>query len=322
MDDLAASTENSQGTSQPDITAHFTELVDRGGKLAFQIAMEVASLGARGERLLPMAQALEELTTEFRESSGQITGAAASHEVPNQTNYQEMVRKIDGLTGLLDSAPEEARPSLKSRSQDLALVAEKISTELDKISGSFNHQAERLTDLGTSFAALTGVAFDPEDLAIGKPENPPAGSLNLSQSDPFAKEIESPQPAEEIDPFATADSLMPADDAVDKETDFSADVTPGLESFGFSSSNEPEPVEEPVAEHVVEPAPEPAPEPVAEPAAEPLAGPAADPVLSTDEERVYDLSEFDAVSVEDSSDGAAQEDRIYDLAEFGAVGLD
>ena len=37
------------------------ELVDRGSKLAFQIAMEVARLGPRGERLLPMTQALEEL---------------------------------------------------------------------------------------------------------------------------------------------------------------------------------------------------------------------------------------------------------------------
>ncbi|MBM4130795.1 hypothetical protein FJ250_07170, partial [bacterium] len=45
------------GTPSPR-SAELEDLAAQGGKLAFQIAMEVARLGARGERLKPMSQAL------------------------------------------------------------------------------------------------------------------------------------------------------------------------------------------------------------------------------------------------------------------------
>ena len=312
LENLATSTANAPGSDHSGVPAHFTDLVDRGGKLAFQIAMEVANLGARGERLLPMAQALEELTTEFRESSGQFTEAASSSGSFDPRVFQDMARKIDGLIGLLDSVPAEPRPALWSRSQDLAQVADKISAELGNIAGSFNHQTERLTNLGVSFAALTGTSFDPEDLAVGKPDNPPNGTLEISQMDPFAKGPETPRVVEDIDPFSTGELVLPVNEEPTRESDFSFDVTPGLETFKFSTSNEPEPAEDPPALSIANSMPEGL-------LVQPVA---ADPGLSSEKERVYDLAEFGAVPVSDSPLGAEPAERIYDLAEFGAVGLD
>ncbi len=275
-----------------DVVGIFTDLVDRVGKLAFQIAMEVASLGSRGERLLPMAQSLEELTTEFRESSGLIVGSNSSSDSDEQKTMQDLTRKVEGLVGILDSVPAEANSSLKTRTSDLSQVGGAVSAELVNIAGSFNHQAERLTNLGTSFASLTGAPFDAGDLAIGKPDNPPDGTLELSQMDPFANEAEVPAPMADIDPFSTAEPVLPEMNDQERDPDFSTDVAPGMDSLDLPSN------EEPVLE------------------------PESRPGLSMDDDRVYDLSEFDAVPVEDLPSGTEDQDRIYDLAEFGAVGVD
>ena len=58
----------SPGIKPEQMGAELNDLVDRGSKLAFKIAMEVARLGPRGERLLPMSQSLEDLTTGFRKA--------------------------------------------------------------------------------------------------------------------------------------------------------------------------------------------------------------------------------------------------------------
>ncbi len=51
----------SQDSNNRDQMGKMNSLVDRGSKLAFQMAMEVARLGTRGERLLPMTQSLGRL---------------------------------------------------------------------------------------------------------------------------------------------------------------------------------------------------------------------------------------------------------------------
>jgi hypothetical protein len=347
-EELASIAASAQEVSQPDasnFTGKFTDLIDRGGKLAFQIAMEVASLGQRGERLLPMAQALEELTTEFRESAGQISGATTPAWTPDPEQFQGMNRKIDGLIGLLDSQSADSDAGAKSTQQDLPLIAENVTADLEKIAGSFNHQAERLTELGTSFAALSGVAFDPGDLAVGKPDNPPDGSLQLSQMDPFTAEPEKTSGLDDIDPFATADSVLSLGEDTAQDSDFSSDVTPGLET-DFSSAfggeeiaqnwddvpvadetvaeipeePKPLPIEAPLSDSMPDSMPDPFPTTDPAPAPTPIAS--AEPDLPQQEERVYDLSEFGAVAVDEDAAGAETVERIYDLAEFGAVGMD
>jgi hypothetical protein len=66
-----------------------------------------------------------------------------------------------------------------------------------------------------------------------------------------------------------------------------------------------------------------APEQPPESAASPLQdAPADESPLHPGGERVYDLSEFDAISLREEEPVADDEaDRIYDLSEFGAVAL-
>lgn len=328
MTNLAESAHRASQAAQPSSTGDLTDLIDRGGKLAFQIAMEVASLGPRGERLLPMAQALEELTTEFRESAGHITGAATPAWVPDPAKFQIMTRKIDGLIGLLDSQPNESEASAGNKGRDLPQVAQKATAELEKIAGSFNLQAERLTELGSSFASLTGVSFDPGDLEVGRPDNPPDGSLQLSQMDPFSTETDKPVGLEEIDPFATADSVLSLGGNQEQDSDFSSDVTPGLETNFASALSGPEVAgnwdDTPVLDEapLVEEAPVLDESPLVDTSALVHQAAPLEPALPQEEERVYDLSEFGAVAVNDSAAEADTGERIYDLAEFGAVGLD
>lgn len=329
---LADSAAETASAVPSDGGAPLTELIDRGGKLAFQIAMEVASLGQRGERLLPMAQALEELTTEFRESAGQTAGTPNPTWTPDEATFQAMTRKIDGLIGLIDTASTEPS-NPQPRTTDLAQVARKVAGDLDVLAGTFNHQAERLTGLGVSFAALTGTAFDPDDLVVGKPDNPPDGGLLLSQMDPFDMGDQKPEAPAEIDPFAVTDTMGASSPDTDHDPAFSTDVTPGLE-VSFSSMFDDAPAIEPVEPQLAEPqAPETqAPETQAPAAAVdanilPATGPdrsapeTEEPALSSDEEPVYDLTDFGALPLDEPT-ASGEEDRIYDLAEFGAVGLD
>ncbi len=297
IESLAAVETRAHTPGARSVADQLTELTERGGKLAFQIAMEVASLGERGERLLPMAQALEELTTEFRESAGRI-----QDDKKQMPRYPEMVRKLDGLIGMLDSMPAHQPSPLEARANDLNQLARRTASDLELLAGSFNHQAERLTELGVSFSALTGASFDAGDLQAGRADNPPAGSLNISQMDPFAAPSNEPESSHEIDPFATADSVLQVGQQEAHDPDFSGDVTPSVESAGF-------------VEQAEAPTFEPAPGPMDLEIESP-----AQAALSAEEERVYDLAEFGAQRVDDEPTAGA-EDRIYDLAEFGAVPL-
>jgi hypothetical protein len=290
--DLARAAESS-GT---DHLASFDELVDRGSKLAFQIAMEVARLGPRGERLLPMSQSLEELTTQFRQN----VAKAKSSGPDGVVNPESVLNRLDQIAVHLAKDGPGGAGSLVRTLQDLGPASGKLAKNLEDISDSYEQQTTRLNTLGTSFSDLSGLEFDPETVSEDEPVHPPEGGLAITQSDPFGREKEQPEASEfEVDPFGGGNDIqLPGETAESQDAGFVTDVTPGIEDNftvdSFSSISEPEP------------------EPVSEPA------------LPVEEEKVYDLREFGAVRIDQTTEPVAaveDDDRIYDLAEFGAVAL-
>lgn len=292
--DLSRATANDSAES----LATLDDLVDRGSKLAFQIAMEVARLGPRGERLLPMTQALEEQTTLFRQ-----TVAKAKSGGRNETaNPQAVLTRLEQITLQLVKEGPGGSGNLIHTLKDLGPASRKLADNLEEISSSFGQQGIRLNNLGTNFAALTGLEFDSGNLAEGEPVNPPEGNMNITQSDPFGKEEHLQDTSFEFDPFGGTTEPLSADSAILPDTGFTSNVTPGeedalqVEAFASEDPFEKEKAFEPESE----------------------------PELSSQEEKVYDLSEFGAVRVDQVNDGLVStedEDRVYDLAEFGAVAM-
>ncbi len=251
------------------------ELVDRGSKLAFQIAMEVARLGTRGERLLPMTQALEELTNEFR----QLTKALGEN---NKSETQDRIKnRLQQVQARLDQDQGQDSAKLKEVTGQLIPAAAQVSREMVDASQTFSQQADRLTQLGETLANFTGAAFNSEDISMGNPDNPPEGGLNLTQHDPFANGSELKESVTDVDPFSQSDNLLTGGTETPEDSGFMTSVTPGQDD-GYG---EPE------------------------------------TLLSTPEEKVYDLGEFGAVRVDEPQTAGADEEEVFDLAEFGAVTL-
>lgn len=183
---------------------HLNELVDKGSKLAFQVAMEVARLGTRGERLLPMTQALEELTTEFREAATALTDGGEGQ------NSAALKRRLDQVQERLARGPGPEARMVADKAQSVVAGANQVQQSLKDLAQNFAGQGSRLDNLGGRLADLTGVAFDATALDKGNPENPPEGGLNISQHDPFGQT----QPAastgsSEVDPFSTSAEASP-----------------------------------------------------------------------------------------------------------------
>ncbi|MFO7607645.1 MAG: hypothetical protein R6X35_00420 [Candidatus Krumholzibacteriia bacterium] len=302
--------------------ADLEDLVDRSNKLAFQIAMEVARLGPRGERLLPMTQALEELTTEFRQAAESTAPAPTSPDAFGTVD--QALAKVQAALEQASADSEAWRKTVR----EAAPAATEAANHLTGLSAGFNGQSERLGRVGEACAQMTGLDFDPASIAPVDPVQAAAPDLGFTRFDPFVARGPA-QPTggilgetQDTDPFATdqAEPLVQADP--------------------FASA---EPAAAPVPVPTPAPAPALAPEPLAEvdPFAEPSAAP--DPFLAADPEPVYDLSAFggepEASSDEDDplaafapaaraadaadadADAGADAD-VLDLAAFGAVRLD
>lgn len=365
-------------------------LVERASRLAFQIAMEVARLGAKGERLLPLTQDLEELTTELRAAAD--TGAADGAADDPRDRALEAIR---GRIAELDPAALGPAPDTEAAAAVGALTpdVQRTAGGLTQLAQGCADQARRLEALLRLAGEVTGV--DPEAT------DPQAdGGLPVERFDPFAS---SDQPQDDplvADPFASS-SAGSIFDAGEQSGDFAHTVLPGDEdrllgggtpepatagptsagpaSAGPASTDpasadpasaDPAPPEpaapEPAATDPAPPdggalgpgnlgpgttdpgtgadagtradaradiaarqdpgpaGPDPdlaMPDPFAAPSTPRAdAGPAAPgggEALPSEPEKVYDLSEFDAVRLT-SAPGAADEERIYDLAELGA----
>ena len=290
------------------------DLVDRGSKLAFQIAMEVARLGPRGERLLPMSQSLEELTTQFRQAINSGKDGEESVVSP-----QAMLNRIEQISVSLAREGASGSGSLARTLEDLAPAALKVAGNLDEIVQSYQQQDKRLDKLGASFGEMASLDFDPATIPQVAPTKAPEMGLGFSQNDPFGKEQAAPEePSVELDPFggppaADAPEAAPlAGSPLASAPAVESDGGLQVEQFGFGDGLDSPTTQ--VDEFTVQP---PTPESGDE------AG------LSSAEEKVYDLAEFGAVRIDGKNDSgpaasgeeAEAEERIYDLAEFGAVAL-
>lgn len=267
-----------------DLEAPLTTLVERASRLAFQIAMEVARLGAKGERLLPLTQDLEELTTELRKTT---EGHGREAEDDPRDRALENVR---GRLAELDPSALEGlgKPDAEGGVSELSPLAGQSAQALAQLARSFNVQTARIVQMLNVMGELTGLDVG----GTGDPNAEPGSSMAVEQFDPFGSESASDSGLV-ADPFASAssDSIfdVPAPDAGDfgqgvlPDTDQpAAPLEPGLMDLGSS-------------------------DPV----------PAAAESLPSADETVYDLNEFDALKLE-SEPAAEPDEPIYELSAFGA----
>ena len=326
---------DAQGASRAPQVAGLEDLAAQGSKLAFQIAMEVARLGPRGERLQPMSQSLEDLTTTLRQAVDSGAGAAGP-SIPGA-----VLGKIDALSRQISQAGiGEASPEALEEIGRSGPVVGKVAANLADVARRFQTQSERLVKLGESFGALTGVPFDATAQPTGQVEPAAENGLRMVPQDPFCREGAA---RAAVDPFAVDAPLAAplARPLLDPEP-----VVDTLPSFVDVPQAEPhqelQPEIPPVADDdafVIERTPQGgsmldhaasltiAPlelEPMVPVRDEQPRLPTPRPVES-EAERIHDLSEFGAVrldqdQVQDQTQNRFQaEDQIHDLAEFGAV---
>ncbi len=308
---------SSGGAGADKMASELSDLVDKGSKLAFKIAMEVARLGPRGERLLPMSQSLEDLTTGFRQladkANNRDTGTAP-------VGAQKRVnKKLETLAALITEDDQAAWRDMADEVQDFGPAAARISGDLTRMGDGFNKQDERLVNLGTSFADMTGAEFDSSSIPRKESSKASVPTMVITDRKSTSKPVESAPVPEVIDPFAAAGPLILPNKEGPEDPDFSSSVLPGRDISSFESATVPDsPADMPLSgdeEKVYDledfgasPAPEPE---------------------SEDTEEVYELSSFGATPmVDDENQGPAtgqvpeSGEEIHDLAEFGASPLD
>lgn len=294
-------------------------LVERASRLAFQIAMEVARLGTKGERLLPLTQDLEELTTALRKS----TDAGAKDDANAEERVIENVR---GRLAELDPAILEdgGEDELTAAVRQLAPTAGENAAKLAQLAKTFGVQTARIDQLLRTASELTGV----EVVGGGDAEAAPGASLPVEQYDPFGTET-APASGLVADPFArSGGSIFDADAAAGG--DFQQAALPGVEEALEPTKPTPEVSEAPAAAT--------GPAAVTDVALDsdapgasmadielpmgstqeielpPVVDTATAGVPSADE-KIYDLAEFDAVPLPPE---LADDEPVYELAEFGA----
>lgn len=290
-DDLAALPEGSGGGCHPAEAGSMAAVTDRASRIAFQIAMEVARLGPKGERLLPLTQDLENLTTELRAQIDNYRNQEGDIEARDQ-----FIDKLRGCFAELDT--KGAHPSLFADLgeflSELAPQACEGAAGLAKLSQHFGVQAARLKQLNELVCEMTGIEIEELDDRSLASES----GLHVDRHDPFAAQSELPGGLV-ADPFTSSrGSIFDATDTGDR--DFAHQILPGKEDCLLGPSTaEPSVLDlstlEDQAERLVEPG------------------------LSLQEEKVYDLAEFGAQLL--PSDPASDEtaEGVYDLSEFGAV---
>ena len=321
---------SSGGAGADKIASELTDLVDKGSKLAFKIAMEVARLGPRGERLLPMSQSLEDLTTGFRQladkANNRDTGTAP-------TAAQKRVnKKLETLAALITEDDQAAWGDMVDEVQDFGPAAARISGNLTRMADGFNKQDERLVNLGKSFSDMTGAEFDSSSIPRKESSKASVPSFVVTDRKSTPEPIASAPAPEVLDPFAAAGPLILPQNGGPGDPDFSSSVLPGQDLGSAEKANDPEsPADMPLsgddekvydledfgASPAVEPESEDSEEvhDLAEFGASPLDGQAPDP-----DEEVHDLAEFDASPLDGQTPDPGEE--VYDLAEFGASPLD
>jgi len=257
-------------------------LLDRANKLAFQIAMEVARLGSRGERLLPMSQSLDELNTELRQAAGSAATAGANN---NDPQWLQLQARLDELSSSIAAGNLPGLKKANAATNELVPITANVGQQLAEIARSFNLQGDRLTKLGEACSDLTGISFESQSQVVGNADNPPEGGLNINQFDPFGETKDEEPLNSEVDPFSAGDISLPESDDFEKSNDFTSSIIPGEEDPIISQ--EFEPTVDPEVEKVYD---------LAEFGAVPIVEDAA-PAVEDADDHIYELSEFGAVTM-------------------------
>lgn len=289
------------------VPPQFNDLLDRFTKLAFQIAMEVARLGARGERLLPMAQSLEDLTAGFRQVADQL-GTGGGTPAQGGPSSAQLQAKLDALSALVDRLPAGGGQDLAVLADKVTPAAGQVAANLIKIAQSFDQQQERLTLLGQACSELTGRTFDPAS------ERPQAADMELTPLDPFLETA--PQVTLEVmDPFLKrGDGSLPKTGSLESML-VTSSITPGSEGQFEARRGEPQTAQPDL------------PDPVAKVYDLREFGAVRMDSRTRDRQtpdsgdgggQIHDLAEFGAVRLGGPDPAAAGQQRIYDLTEFGA----
>ncbi len=208
-------------------------------------------------------------------------------------------------------------------------MAGEVAAGLANLSKNFSVQEQRLSQVLQLASALTGVQADD----VGDPDAAPGSGMLVDRFDPFAAGAK-PDSGLVADPFAATSEHSIFDPDAAQSSDFARTVVPGEDD---------QPVDPPTPVADVAPTPDPdlvtasdllmdeapaapAPsllEPDLEAAGDPAPPVSADSPLPLEGEKVYDLSEFDALPLHDGQPAAdSADERIYDLSDFGAVKIE
>ncbi|MCB1184996.1 hypothetical protein KDM41_16330, partial [bacterium] len=277
FDKVCRMADDAGGAATP--TDELVQLVDRSSKLAFQIAMEVSRLGARGERLGPMSQALEDLTTDFRQLTDKFNVDRGKPSLG--ASLERLAGKLADLEKQFETG--EDSPAVAARA--FGPAAEQLAANLGDLAAGFEPQADRLTHLGEKFSDFAGTPFDADDLS-GDPDNPPAGVLSLEGRMPAISTGESIHQPADVDPFAVTPPKVAPRSEPEPDHGFTRGSGAGGDIFGGGLDRTAMPDLEIETSFSMR--------------TDPFAtgGDAtAEPDLSGDGEKVYDLEAFGAESV-------------------------
>ncbi len=292
---LRGSIPASSNGSRPGATG--TELLDRLTKLSFQIGMEVARLGGRGERLGPMTQTLEELARALRHqgTSGQ-GGATVMPALPEQ-----ILERLEKQMARLAAATERPAGNITELARKLSKATGDVAENLGKIAKSFEHQYERLGKMGQINSELTGIEFDHSPAAAETNQD-----LQLRHFDPFLKG-EPEQDVPLIDPFMEPEEMITDQGNAVDPFEVTTNILPG-EADDFARSSDPvfgsDVSDTPAKVYDLN-------EFGAVKIDSTGTGESADDII-------YDLAEFGAKLISNTQQEAVGDDRVYDLSEFGA----
>ncbi len=305
------------GMADDHTVPELNDLVDRGSKLAFKIAMEVARLGPRGERLLPMSQSLEDLTTGFRQLADRVNDRDVG-TAPKQA-VNSVHKKLEILAALITGDDQSQWRDMADEVQDFGPEATRISGKLTRMVDGFNDQEDRLVRIGTSYAELTGMEFDSSAIPRKTPIEEPVSSLNFTNRKSKTRSVKPSSAPASTSPFVTEGSSILSTDEGLGSSDFSSSLLPELETPTVETATGSEASVDmplPEDEEKVYDLEDLGASPAAELETEDFVG-----TESTEEtEEVFELSDFSACPVEAETQEPGEE--VYDLAEFGASPLD
>ena len=295
-----------QNSSLKGTAAALRDLVDRCSKLAFQIAMEVARLGPRGERLLPMTQNLEALTTEFRKMAEQM-GESKSATGGLPTPIKKIQQQLTALAGSLAEAKSDNLKSIGALAAEIVPDAHSVALNLADIAVSFNNQDDRLTIMGEALGELTGAHFDVDAAQTSDPDATGNSGLEVTGNNPFFSGTSTKSIEPEVDPFKPQKPAILGGGLLDSAEGIEITSAPGKD-MGLDNAEElPVPDK---GDSTLD---------LELPGDVPQADPGVD--LSSDQEMVYNLEDLGGQALANDRKDMPAEDEVHDISEFGGQPL-